>query len=249
MAKPRWVDDAALTVAEGRTEDGARSAEARLDRRTARWVAWKVLDGILRLLHPFMPFISEEIWQTLPHHGDSIVTQPYPAPTSDWDSKETETEFDTVERFVNTARAGRALLNIQPGKPLALFGTGTDPGQRDTLLNRQSHAAHLSKGSITAGAKPDEWGARVLRLPAEGLIVGILVEKDIDLREALTRISKQKQEYSKECDRTEAKLSNSEFMAKAPEDVVVEWRQRLVTLKQELDLLASSERQLLEMMK
>jgi valyl-tRNA synthetase len=221
------------------------SAESKRTRQTLV----DTFETVQRLLHPFMPFISEEIWQTLPHHGDSIVTQPYPAPTSGWDSKETETEFGTVERFVNTARTGRALLNIQPGKPLTLFGTGTDPGQWDTLVNRQSYAAHLSKGSITAGAKPDEWGARVLRLPAEGLIVGILVEKDIDLREALTRISKQKQEHSKECDRTEAKLSNSEFMAKAPEDVVVEWRRRLVTLKRELDLLASSERQLQGMMK
>ncbi len=221
------------------------SAEAKRTRQTLV----DTFETVQRLLHPFMPFISEEIWQTLPHHGDSIVTQHYPTPTPDWDSKETETEFETVERFVNSARTGRALLNVPPGKPLTLFGAATDPEQWDTLLNRQSYTAYLSKGSLTAGAKPDEWGARVLRLPAEGLIVGILVEKDIDLREALTRISKQKQDFSKEFERTEAKLSNTEFMAKAPEDVVVEWRSRLVRLKRELDLLASSERQLQEMMK
>ena len=104
------------------------------------------------------------------------------------------------------------------------------------------------RGTLTPDRKPDEWGARVLRLPADGLIVGLLVEDDIDLREALTRISKQRQDFSKELERTEAKLSNTEFMAKAPEDVVVEWRQRVVRLKQEMDLLANSERQLHEMM-
>ena len=220
------------------------SAEARRTRQTLV----ETFETVQRLLHPFMPFISEEIWQTLPHTGDSIVTQRYPVPTTDWDSKKTEAEFDTVERFVNTARTGRALLNISPGKPLALFGTATDPVQWDTLLNHQSYAAHLGKGTLTPDRKPDEWGARVLRLPANGLIVGLLVEDDIDLREALTRISKQRQDFSKDLERTEAKLSNTEFMAKAPDDVVAEWRQRVVRLKQEMDLLANSERQLHEMM-
>jgi valyl-tRNA synthetase len=221
------------------------SAEAKRTRQTLV----DTFETVQRLLHPFMPFISEEIWQTLPHAGESIVTQPYPASTANWDSKDAETEFATVERFVSTARTGRSLLNVPPGKPLTLFGTAGDSGQWDTLLNRQSYAAHLSKGTITADKMPDKWGARVLRLPAEGLIVGLLVEKDVDLGDALARISKQKQELSKECERMEAKLSNKEFMAKAPDDVVAEWRQRLVTLKREMDLLASSERQLQEMMR
>ena len=221
------------------------SVEARRTRQTLV----ETFETVQRLLHPFMPFISEEIWQTLPHEGESIVTQRFPAPVSDWDSKKTEAEFDTVERFVNTARTGRALLNIPPGKSLALFGIARDPGQWETLLNHLSYAAHLSKGSIDTNTKPDEWGVRVLRLPAEGLIVGILVEGDVDLREAVTRISKQKQDFSKELERTEGKLSNTEFMAKAPEDVVVEWRRRVIRLKHEMDLLASSEKQLQEMMK
>ncbi|OGW70808.1 MAG: hypothetical protein A3A88_09440 [Nitrospirae bacterium RIFCSPLOWO2_01_FULL_62_17] len=214
------------------------------DAKRTRQTLVDTFETVQRLLHPFMPFISEEIWQTLPHEGESIVIQRYPTAKPDWDAKETEIEFDTVEQFVNTARAGRSLLNVLPGKFLTLFGTARDPEQWKTLLNRQSYAAHLSKGVITADKKPDEWGARVLRLPAEGLIVGILVEGDIDLREALLRISKQKQDSSKEFERTEAKLSNAEFMAKAPEDVVVEWRRRLVRLRQEQDMLANSERQL-----
>ncbi len=209
----------------------------------------ETFETLQRLLHPFMPFISEEIWQALPRAGESIVTQSYPAPNPDWDSKDAETEFDTVERFVNTARTGRSLLNVPHGKSLTLFGTARDPGQWNTLMNRQACAALLSKGTLTADKKPDEWGARVLRLPAEGLIVGIQVEQDIDLRDALARISKQKQELSKECERMEAKLSNKEFMAKAPNDIVAEWRRRLVTLKREIDLLAGSEQQLQEMMK
>jgi valyl-tRNA synthetase len=220
------------------------SAEAKRTRQTLV----DTFETVQRLLHPFMPFITEEIWQTLPHEGESIVMQRYPVPVPAWNSQETEREFDTVERFVNTARTGRSLLNIPPGKLLTLFGTGADPQQWDILLNRQAYAAHLSKGSVSVTAKPDQWGTRVLRLPAEGLVVGILVEHDVDLRGAVTRISKQKQECDKERDRMEAKLSNADFMAKTPDGIIAEWRQRLVTLKRESDLLTSSERQLHEMM-
>jgi valyl-tRNA synthetase len=233
----------ALSRVEGPSLQNRDSAEARQTRQTLV----ETFETVQRLMHPFMPFISEEIWQTLPHEGESIVTQPYPVPLPDRDSKETETEFAVVERFVSTARAGRSLLNIMPGKSLTLFGAASDPEEWTTLVTRQPYAAHLSKGTITTDKKSDGWNTRVLRLPAEGLVVGILVEGDVDLRDALARISKQKQEYANECGRMEGKLANKEFMAKAPDEVVAEWRQRLATLKREIDLLAGSEKQLREM--
>jgi valyl-tRNA synthetase len=218
------------------------------DAKRTRQTMVDTFETVQRLMHPFMPFISEEIWQTLPHEGESIVTRPYPAPNPGWDSKDAETEFAIVERFVSTARTGRSLLNIMPGKSLTLFGAASDPEEWTTLVTRQPYAAHLSKGTITTDKKSDGWNTRVLRLPAEGLVVGILVEGDVDLRDALARISRQKQEYANECGRMEGKLANKEFLAKAPDEVVAEWRQRLATLKREIDLLAGSEKQLREMM-
>jgi valyl-tRNA synthetase len=218
------------------------------DAKRTRQTMVDTFETVQRLMHPFMPFISEEIWQTLPHEEESIVTRPYPAPNPGWDSKDAETEFAIVERFVSTARTGRSLLNIMPGKSLTLFGAASDPEEWTTLVTRRPYAAHLSKGTITTDKKSDGWNTRVLRLPAEGLVVGILVEGDVDLRDALARISRQKQEYANECGRMEGKLANKEFMAKAPDEVVAEWRQRLATLKREIDLLAGSEKQLREMM-
>ncbi|HJU06482.1 MAG TPA: valine--tRNA ligase, partial [Nitrospiraceae bacterium] len=89
-------------------------------------------ETILRLLHPFMPFLSEEIWQALPlktRFEDSLMIQPYPRSRPEWEDKEIEAAFDILTRFTTTVRAGRSLLNYPPGKQLSLYG---DSKNRDT---------------------------------------------------------------------------------------------------------------------
>jgi valyl-tRNA synthetase len=208
----------------------------------------ETFEAVQRLLHPFMPFITEEIWQTLPHRGDSIVTQPYPAPVSEWDAKDTESEFAVLERFVATVRTGRSLLNCQPGRVIAVYGVATD---RAELAILQKHAAHLGHlGKATVQLQPvAQWPARnVLRLVVGGLTVGLIVEGDVDLRKALERIRKQLEENGRESARIETKLGNVDFTAKAPTDVVAEHTQRLDALRRERELLVSSESQLRDMM-
>ncbi|MFM7841690.1 MAG: hypothetical protein ACKO9T_07435, partial [Nitrospira sp.] len=96
---------------------------------------------------------------------------------------------------------------------------------------------------------PGQWPtARILRLVAGGLTVGLPVEGDVDLSKALERIKKQRDANEQETGRTIAKLNNVEFTTKAPPEVVAEHTQRVQTLRQEHDLLTSSERQLRDMM-
>jgi len=196
------------------------------------------------LLHPFMPFISEEIWQTLPHHGDSIVTQPYPAASPEWDAKDAEGEFAILEQFVTTARTGRSLLNYQPGKVIAAYGMATDRAEMAILQKLATHLGHLGKATVQLQPAA-QWPAQnVLRLIVSGLTVGIAVEGDVDLRKALERVKKQREDNAKETSRIEGKLGNAEFTAKAPPEVVAEHKHRLQALHQEQEMLASSERQL-----
>ncbi|OGW68217.1 MAG: hypothetical protein A3H49_11270 [Nitrospirae bacterium RIFCSPLOWO2_02_FULL_62_14] len=191
-----------------------------------------------------MPFISEEIWQTLPHHGDSIVTQPYPATLPERNAKEIESEFSVLEQFVATVRTGRSLLNYQPGKVIAAYGMATDPAVLDILQRLAAHLGHLGKGTVQLQPVA-QWPAQnVLRLIVGGLTVGITVEGDVDLRKALERIKKQREECSKEAARIETKLGAADFTSKAPPDVVAEHKQRSQALRQEQELLANSERQL-----
>jgi len=221
------------------------SAEA----KRTRQALVETFETVQRLLHPFMPFISEEIWQTLPHHGESIVTQPYPAASPEWDAKDIENEFAILEQFVTTTRTGRSLLNYQPGKITATYGTATDHAALNTLQKLTAHLSHLGKATVQL-LPVSQWPAQnVLRLIVGGLTVGITVEGDVDLRKALERVKKQRDENAKESSRIEGKLGNTEFTAKAPLEVVAEHKQRLQALRQEQELLASSERQLQEMMK
>ncbi|MGH7259476.1 MAG: valine--tRNA ligase [Nitrospiraceae bacterium] len=235
----------ALSRVEGPALQNKESAEAKQTRQTLV----ETFETLQRLLHPFMPFISEEIWQTLPHHGESIVTQPYPVASPAWEAKDVESEFAVLEQFVATARTGRSLLNYQPGKVIAAYGTATDHAELAILQKLAPHLGHLGKATVQLQPVAQWPTQNVLRLVIGGLTVGITVEGDVDLRKALDRIKKQREENAKESSRTEAKLGNADFTAKAPPEVVAEHTQRLHALRQEQEMLASSERQLQEMMK
>ncbi|MGQ0696251.1 MAG: class I tRNA ligase family protein, partial [Nitrospiraceae bacterium] len=217
----------------------------------AKWIRQTLLESfetMLRLLHPFMPFITEEIWQALPHEGESLVQQHYPDQARPkWESKASAEAFQVLEQFVTLARAERAVLNYPPGKNVTLYGFSEDHKQLSGLENLSLYLQHLCKGTIRFSA-PNAWPVEVLRLPEESLTVGLLVEGDVDLQKALQRISKQYEERSLECSRVAQKLSNSEFIHKAPRHVVFELYNREDMIKHELKRLESSEQQIRQIM-
>ncbi|MGH7209616.1 MAG: valine--tRNA ligase, partial [Nitrospiraceae bacterium] len=162
----------ALSRVEGPALQSKDSVEAKRTRQTLI----ETFETVQRLLHPFMPFITEEIWQTLPHEGDSLVIQRYPAPIPEWDAKEIEAEFAVLERFVTTVRTGRAQLNYQPGKVVALYGGASGTEQHTKLKKLLPSIAHLSRGTVRLAALETWPTDNVLRLPVEGVTVGLVVE-------------------------------------------------------------------------
>jgi valyl-tRNA synthetase len=208
----------------------------------------ETLETTMRLLHPFMPYITEEIWQTIPHQGESIVVQQYPTFDHTWTSPEAEQQFALLEQTVGLVRTGRVLLNYPPGQQIP-FHAGHDDSHRHHQLHRlQAHVAYLSRG--TAAVKPTkEWpAAQLLRLVTEGLSVGLVVSGDVDLNKAIDRLTKQLAETDKETQRLDGKLKNAEFVSKAPPEVIAEHQERVRTLSRDRALLASSEAQLRAML-
>jgi valyl-tRNA synthetase len=204
----------------------------------------ETLEVTMRLLHPFMPFITEEIWQTIPHEGESIVIRPYPASEQTWDDPETEEQFLLLEQTVGLVRTGRVLLNYPPGQPIEFSMTHDDPAKLRQLEHLQPHVSHLSRGTadiLSNGVSPV---ARRLRLVTGGLSIALVIAGDVDLKKALDRIVKQREQQEKELTRLEGKLNNHEFRGKAPADVLAEHESRLRSLQNDQALLASSERQL-----
>jgi len=245
------------------------SVEAQRTRQTL----FESFDTLLRLLHPFMPFISEEIWQTLPHQGESLVVRPYPSVKPEWEFKEAESCFALLERVVTLMRTGRLLLTYPPAKSLVFHVTGASTEHLRMLKELKPHIQHMARGAVELQSRShwskgirfalDESGEpshsaagvsypardpgtseRVLWLATEGLEIGTRVDEDVDLRNALDRVRKQREDSDKEIVRLNSKLSSQEFTLKAPKDVVTEHRERLELLKRDQEILNGSSAQL-----
>ena len=202
------------------------------------------LEVFLRLLHPFMPFISEEIWQTLPHEGETIVTQSYPIPQTHWHEPSAEETFRLFEQSIGLIRAARVLLNYPPGQEVRVFVTHEEPAASATLVMLEQHLAHLGRGRVSP-IPLSQWPTlNILRLVTGGIAVGVSVEGDVDLNKALDRLVKQIAETDKESQRLDGKLNNTDFVSKAPPEVITDHQDRLRALSRDRAMLTSSEQQL-----
>jgi valyl-tRNA synthetase len=198
----------------------------------------------MRLLHPFMPFITEEIWQTIPHEGESIVIQRFPAPDHAWNAPDAERRFLLLEQAVSLVRTGRVLLNYPPGQQIEFGVAHDDPDKQRQLKHLEVQLAHLSRGTSDVSMQTAWTPGRRLRLVAEGLTIGLLVSGDVDLKKALDRLVKQREDQEKEIARLTGKLETQDFVAKAPAEVLTEHRDRLRSLQHDQTMQASSEQQL-----
>ena len=208
----------------------------------------ETLEVFLRLVHPFMPFISEEIWQTLPHTGETIVTQPYPVTQTDWHDPSAEETFHLFEQSIGLMRTARVLLNYPPGKEARFFVTHEDPAAIVRLGTLEQELVHLGRGQISLTHVSQRPMSNVLRLIRDGVTVGVSVEGDVDLNKALDRLVKQIAETDRESQRLDGKLKSADFVSKAPPEVITDHQDRLRALSRDRAMLTSSEQQLRAML-
>jgi valyl-tRNA synthetase len=219
MAKPRWADEANPW-----------------DRRAAQWMAWKVLDGILRLLHPFMPFVTEEIWQALPHEDGLLATAPWPRAKKSWFDAEAEREVGFLQELVVAVRNLRAENGLPPGRrvPVVVRGSREQLDLVETLAEQIKPLARIETLQISRdGTRPDVAASAIVRgaeifLPLEGLV---------DLDEERARLSREADKLLHDLEGTRKKLRNQDFLRKARPDVVEKERQRLLALEETLEKL------------
>ncbi|HKO30261.1 MAG TPA: class I tRNA ligase family protein, partial [Nitrospiraceae bacterium] len=208
----------------------------------------ETLETSMRLLHPFMPFLTEEIWHTLPHQGESIVIQRYPVPDMTWTAPEMDEQFTLLEQTIGLVRTSRVLLNYPPGQQITFYVAHNEPQQQGHLDQLRSYLAHLGRGTVVL-TPTSHWPAgNLLRLVTEGLSVGIAVAGEVDLNKALDRIMKEQSEQTKEIKRLEGKLHNQEFTAKAPPEVITDHQDRLASLRRDQAMLTGSGQQLRAML-
>lgn len=189
-------------------------------RATAQEVLVTVLTGAMKLLHPYMPFITEEIYQALPHEGTSIMISSWPVPDTTLINPAAETGMNAIMSAIKSIREMRAQVNANPGKKVPAILLVSD--ELRTVVEDNSEYIHLLANVDTLSlysleeAKPENAMASVnagveVYLPLKGLI-------DVELETG--RLTKELAGLEKELKRVSGKLQNPGFLAKAPQEVV-----------------------------
>ncbi len=234
MAKPRWA------LAD---KGDAMTASEKADLRTARWVAWKVLDGILRLMHPFMPHVSEELWQAIPHDGETLATASWPRAKKSWFDAGVEREVGFLQEVVVAVRNLRAEQKIAPGRSVPVVVRGTE-AQLELLERLQGQLLGLARiETLTLardGARPKVAASAVVQgaevfLPLAGLV---------DLDEERARLARDAEKLLTDLEGVRKKLRNQDFLAKARPEIVEKEKARLEALEETLEKLKKAQESL-----
>lgn len=192
------------------------------DARDAQYVLTYVLSNTMKLLHPFMPFITEEIWQHLPHEGESIVIERFPAYDPALSFPEAEHDMQLVMDAIGAVRNRRAEMNVPPSKKARILVVSDR-----AALYKDSEAffmklAGASEVDIAAGRENVPEGA--VNIVVGGAELFLPMAELVDKQKELERLEKEKKDLGAEIDRVEKKLANQGFVAKAPQKVVDEER-------------------------
>ena len=211
-------------------------------KRTAQQVLVYVLDQILRLLHPFMPFITEEIWQAIPHEGEFLIKAEWPVYHEELNFPTEEAHMESVMAAIRALRNRRAEMNVPPSKKCTLYVV-SDKGdifrQGEGFLCRLAYADQV----VVCDADPEGHEDMVSVVTADAKLY-MPMEQLIDFEKELARIAKEKENCQKQIAMFESKLSNESFVARAPEKVVNDQREKLAKAKALLEQLLASERRL-----
>ncbi len=208
----------------------------------AQKVLLYVLTEILKLLHPFMPYITEEIYQALPHDGQYLMLQSYPQFSEELSFPTDEADFEILMDAIKAVRSRRAEMNVPPSKKAEIF-VETDRG--DVFEAGKNYMLRLAYGSnVVISTEAPEGAADMAAAITDKARMYMPMAELIDFEKELARLAKEKEKAQKDLDRIEGKLNNQGFISKAPEAVVAAEREKAEKLKDLLNNLADSEARL-----
>ena len=205
-------------------------------KETAKAVLVYVMDGTLKLLHPFMPFITEEIWQTLPHDGETIMLAPYPEYDEAFSFTGDELEFERIMTAVRAIRNRRAEMNVPPKKKAAVH---IDTDYEDTFKAGIVYMQRLASASdvIVGGSTDTEGCVNVVTPDAK---IYIPMKELVDFEAERKRLENEKKKAEKDLAFFEKKLSNPGFLKNAPAAVVEKDTASAQKLRDKIALLDES---------
>ncbi|MFI3218622.1 MAG: class I tRNA ligase family protein, partial [Methylococcales bacterium] len=202
--------------------------------RGTRKTLLNVLESILRLAHPIMPFITEEIWQRVAPlagiAGDTIMLQPYPVYDEAACDVGAIAETQWLMQFILGVRRIRGEMNIAPSKPLPVLLQNGSTIDQQCLANNRSYLERLARLETITWLNPEDLSPESAMALVGDLKILIPMAGLIDKEAELIRLDKEIQKISKELPRIEGKLSSSNFIDKAPPDVIDKEKAKLADL-------------------
>jgi valyl-tRNA synthetase len=227
------------------TKQDVTAEQASPERDRARSRVITVLEQALRLLHPFMPYITEELWQRLPGVDEkllhpaykgaepTVMLASYPQSDSDLIDERTEGEMAAVIDLISRVRNIRSELNVKPGDRVRVMVGAGEEKLREVFAANRDQIARLARASeISINERLDAPRASARAVLAGGAEVAVPLEGLIDFEQERERLAREREKLQKEAAKLEAQLANPQFAERAPEEKVSEVRERLADIAQ-----------------
>ncbi len=204
---------------------GKESIESK---KTAQYYLACALRTAMELLHPFMPFITEEIWQKLPHQGETVMLATWPQGNEKEADDTVEEQMTVIMDVIRGIRNLRSEMQVPPGKKAEVVLMAQNEKVMETLRSGKEYICNLAAVSeptmlTTANGKPEQAVAAIV----SGVEVYLLLKGLVDIEKETGRLKKELDNLNKEIKRLEGKLNNQGFIAKAPQEVVEKEKAKL----------------------
>ena len=207
--------------------------DEKLKKNTQRILRY-VLDQILRLMHPIMPFVTEKIWLSMLHDGASLVVAEYPVEHTEFDNQVAEKDMDNLIELIKAVRNSRSEVNAPMSSAIDILIKTKDDDTRKVFENNVDYInrfCHPKRLEIAADIEAPKLAMTSVITGAE---VYLPLADLIDLNEEISRLQKEAKKLESEVTRGEKKLGNEKFVANAPEAVVAKEKEKLANYKQQL---------------
>lgn len=196
-------------------------------KKTTRSVLAYVLDQTMRLLHPFMPFITEEIWQHLPHEGESITVAAWPTVKEQFNFAQDAESMKLLTDIIRSVRNVRAEVNTPMSKKVPLFISAKDKETAEVLEENKAYIEKFCNPENLSIGVAMEAPAQSMTAVVSGAEIYLPLAGLINLEEEIARLEKELEKWAKEVKLVSGKLSNEKFVSKAPEALVAKEREKL----------------------
>ena len=210
-------------------------------KHTAQTVASEILEGTMRMLHPIMPFITEEIWQRLPHKGDSIMVAPWPKPQAAETDTKAEEAMQTIMDVIDGIRSVRGEMNVPPSSEVEIRIQTPNTETAELLTEHLGeYLPAFTRFSQISIAEHQEKPAAAAVAVISDIVIYIPLAGIIDIEREKDRLQKRLDKVLKELTGTQKTLDNPKFLDRAPEAVVEQKRARLAVLESEQEKLVAN---------